>query len=79
MDGQEKHPGTNLAGALHLAGQRAGGHSSSEALGMALSHMVRLPKLRSRTEVDDTVWAAARLTAEEELTEKLGNGYKTGM
>ena len=77
--GWTKKAPRDKAGTLRLAGQRDGGHLSSTTLGIALSTMVRLPKPRNSEGVDDTVWAAARLTAEEELTEKLGNGYKTGM
>jgi len=49
------------------AGHQAGGHTTSETLGVALSKLERKPKPRAMKEIDEILWSASRQTADAEL------------
>ena len=49
------------------AGHQAGGHTTSETLGAALSKLERKPKPRAMKEIDEILWSASRQTADAEL------------
>jgi len=48
----------------------SGVQASSETLGIAMSKLIRLPKPRSITDIDDIVWSTAMQTAQDEFRSK---------
>ena len=52
-------------------GQKVGGHSASQTLGLALSGKARQPKPRKLGSIDELVWSEARNKAVSELTTEM--------